>query len=179
MSIDEEYTTTGGTTATAVGERPVRGPRAAGGVAAPPRPGRVPRRPAPARPGRATRPAPATGPVPAVGAAPAARRPSAARHAPRAPFVLLVVGLLCGGLVSLLLLNTVLTQDSFRVQDLRESTRELHDQKQDLYKKFLTGSQPGTIADNARKGGVKPDTSAPEILTVPGAQPSRAGVAVP
>ncbi|MEU9885645.1 hypothetical protein [Sphaerisporangium sp. NPDC051011] len=172
MSMDNEEYTGGGTTATAVGDRPVRAQRAARGVAAPPRPARVPRRPAPARP------RPATGPAPAAGTAQApARRP--ARHAPRAPFVLLIVGLLCGGLVSLLLLNTVLAQDSFRVSDLRDSTRELHQQAQDKKKQLLSGSQSDELARKARELGLKPDRSAPETLTVTDGQvaPSQAGVA--
>ncbi|GII67062.1 hypothetical protein Skr01_71470 [Sphaerisporangium krabiense] len=161
MRNDEEHTTeTGGGTATAVDDRPVR----ARGVAAPPsRPARAPRRAVPSRPAR-------RGPAPASPAPAAARRPAAARprHAPRTPFVLLVVGLLCGGLVTLLLLNTVLAQDSFRVSDLRDSTRELHEQAQDLNKELLRRSQPGAVADEARKRGVRPDNSAPEILDVPG-----------
>ncbi|GII88704.1 hypothetical protein Ssi03_66940 [Sphaerisporangium siamense] len=163
MRNDEEPTIqTGGGTATAVDDRPVRAPRAARGVTAPPsRPARAPRRAVPPRP-------PRRGSVPAT-QAPAAARPAATgpRNVPRTPFVLLVVGLLCGGLVTLLLLNTVLAQDSFRVNDLRDSTRELHEQAQDLNKQLLQRSQPEAVAEEARKHGVRPDNSAPEILDVP------------
>ena len=60
-------------------------------------------------------------PAARVRAAAVQRRPARRQ---RAPFVLLVVGLLCGGLVSLLLLNTVLAQDSIADARLRE--RDLH-----------------------------------------------------
>ncbi|WP_424534634.1 hypothetical protein ACOZ38_30895 [Sphaerisporangium viridialbum] len=181
MSVDKEITedTGSGYGTTAVGERPAR---AARGVSAPSRPertvpsrpGKTVRRPAaprPARRGAATRPA-AGG-----GLAEGARRAPVPRSAPRAPFVLLVVGLLCGGLVSLLLLNLVLAQDSFRANDLRKSTELLHQQAQDKKTEVMVKDQPGAL-DQRVKGddsGMKPDKTAPEVLEVskgPGASGS-------
>jgi hypothetical protein len=163
MSIDEEITrdTGGDSSATAVGDRPERPARAARGVSAPPRPGT--RRAAPPRPVRrsaAARPA-----APASAESP--RRASPSRGAPRTPFVLLVVGLLCGGLVSLLLLNTVLAQDSFKMNDLRNSTQELHQQAQDINTEVMIKSQPGEIAKRARQLGGKADNQAPDYLVIP------------
>ncbi|MCW2882059.1 MAG: hypothetical protein JWQ95_6159 [Sphaerisporangium sp.] len=160
MSIDKDTTRDigGGQTATAVGERPAV--PAARRAAAPPRPQKTPRRATPA-PRRVT-PATSTPPV-----AEGSRRASSARTAPRTPFVLLVVGLLCGGLVSLLLLNTVLAQDSFRMSDLLHSTQRLRQEAQDKSKELLIKSQPGEIARRAKEQGDKPDATAPDILVIP------------
>ncbi|WP_405151708.1 hypothetical protein OG589_21480 [Sphaerisporangium sp. NBC_01403] len=174
MSVDKEITedTGSGYGATAVGERPAR---AARGVSAPSRPertvpsrpGKTVRRPAaprPARRGAATRPA-AGG-----GLAEGARRASVPRNAPRAPFVLLVVGLLCGGLVSLLLLNLVLAQDSFRANDLRKSTELLHQQAEDKKTEVMLNSQSQVLSDRAKVEGMKEDPTNPEFLEVPEGQ---------
>ncbi|MEU8269486.1 hypothetical protein AB0B89_20290, partial [Sphaerisporangium sp. NPDC049002] len=154
MSVDKENTqdTGMGDGAIALGERPSRAP---GGVAAPPRPERTvpsgPGRTVPSGPGRTVRrsaaPRPArrgaaTRPAAGGGAAQGTRRASA----PRAPFVLLVVGLLCGGLVSLLLLNLVLAQDSFRVNDLRKTTEQLRQQAQDKDTEVMLKASASTAA---------------------------------
>ncbi|WP_433215514.1 hypothetical protein [Microtetraspora malaysiensis] len=136
----------------------------------------APARPAPARPTPA-RPAPVRE-APEAGATTTAepvalRRPRRAarsaasatgaaaarsgRRPPRAPFVLLVVGLLCGGLVSLLLLNTVLAQDSFELSDLRSGTERLRQQADELDNQVRTLTQPGALDEQAR-GGSKLDT---------------------
>lgn len=173
MSVDKETTRDTGS-ATAVGDRPAR---AARGVSAPSRPERTVRRAAPPRPARrgaVTRPVTAGDAV-----AETARRASAPRSAPRAPFVLLVVGLLCGGLVSLLLLNLVLAQDSFRVNDLRKTTEQLHQQAQDKKTEVMLKSGPEELARRAKVGdtGMKQDTTAPEFVKVQEGQGASAGQA--
>jgi hypothetical protein len=89
---------------------------------------------------------------------------SAFRRPPRAPFVLLVVGLMCGGLVTLLLLNTVLAQDSFKLSDLRSSTDQLHEQAATLEGELRVWDQPGAIEEAAKPLGVEKDTSAPRFV---------------
>ncbi|MFC4589834.1 hypothetical protein [Sphaerisporangium corydalis] len=156
MTTDKDTTRDGGATATAVGERPAtRQARVA-----PPRPDRTTRRAAPSRPPR---------PAAAKAAVKAPRRVLPARGAPKAPFVLLVVGLLCGGLVSLLLLNTVLAKDSFRMRDLRDSTQRLHQQFADKSKEILVKSQPGELdrRNTEQGGGQRQDDSAPGFVRVP------------
>ncbi|MBE3009357.1 hypothetical protein IL992_09120 [Microbispora sp. NEAU-D428] len=86
------------------------------------------------------------------------------RRPPRAPFVLLVVGLMCGGLVTLLLLNTVLAQDSFRLSDLRSSIDELHEQAAEQENQLRQWTQPGPLGEQARAQGLDPDTSAPKFI---------------
>jgi hypothetical protein len=78
--------------------------------------------------------------------------------------VLLVAGLMCGGLVTLLLLNTVLAQDSFKLGDLRSSIDELHQQAASQENQLQMWSQPGALSEAARPY-VKPDNSAPEFIT--------------
>ncbi|GIH59489.1 hypothetical protein [Microbispora siamensis] len=129
-------------------------------------------RPAPSREARsltevapAPRRAPRGGPETRTAAsvrATMARR--AFRRPPRAPFVLLVVGLMCGGLVTLLLLNTVLAQDSFRLSDLRSSIDELHEQAAEQENQLRQWTQPGPLGDQARAQGLDPDTSAPKFI---------------
>ncbi|GAA1275415.1 hypothetical protein Psi02_02030 [Planotetraspora silvatica] len=89
---------------------------------------------------------------------------SAFRRPPRAPFVLLVVGLMCGGLVTLLLLNTVLAQDSFKLTDLRSSTDQLHEQAATLEGELRVWDQPGAIEEAAKPLGVEKDTTAPRFV---------------
>src|SRR5256714_198522 len=96
-----------------------------------------PRRGAPASPrqvpGRGTSPARRvtaprhTRPMPPPGTRPAPRPagPRARSRAPRMPFILLLVGLLGGALVSLLVISTTLAQGSFRVTSLQEQNADL------------------------------------------------------
>src|SRR4051794_2834231 len=96
---------------------PRRGAGTAGGQA-----GRAPGRPA----ATAQR-----GPAPAgrsAGRAGVARR----RRSPRAPFVLLVLALLAGGLATMLLLNTVLAQGAFVRARLEQRSAQLADTEQRL-----------------------------------------------
>lgn len=126
-------------------------------------PARETRRPAEAAPaprgarrgGPETRPA---APARATMARRAFRRPA------RAPFVLLIVGLMCGGLVTLLLLNTVLAQDSFRLSDLRSSIDELHEQAAEQENQLRQWTQPGPLSEQARAQDLDYDTSAPKFI---------------
>lgn len=85
------------------------------------------------------------------------RRPMPGRQ--RGPFVVLVLGLLGGGLVSLLLLNTVLAQDSYRARDLREEIARLQLGNSQLAQQNEHDMQPGEIARRAEEHGYKPDPS--------------------
>ncbi|KAB8185533.1 hypothetical protein [Microbispora catharanthi] len=173
------------------------GAPSAGSVAAPKRDGSRTRTAAPAASGTAasgtvgsrtaTRPAPSREARGLTEVAPAPRRvrrggsetrPAATaratmarrafRRPPRAPFVLLVVGLMCGGLVTLLLLNVVLSQDSFRLSDLQSSIDELHEQAAEQENQLRQWTQPGPLGDQAAAQGLEPDTSAPEFIDAGG-----------
>ncbi|WP_327085836.1 hypothetical protein OIE66_26260 [Nonomuraea sp. NBC_01738] len=75
----------------------------------------------------------------------------------RGPFVVLVLGLLGGGLVSLLLLNTVLNQDSIRAGNLRDEIAQLEQQKAADELAVQRETQPGAVSRRAEDLGLKPD----------------------
>jgi cell division protein FtsB len=96
-------------------------------------------------------------------------RPKAARGA----FVLLIVALLIGGLMTLLALNTALAQDSFVVQNLQHQRDQLTDQEQQLTQQVATLESPVSLAARARALGMVPG-GRPTFLKVdwrPQAQP--------
>lgn len=73
--------------------------------------------------------------------------------------MLLVVGLLCGGLVSLLLLNTVLAQGSIKETTLRSEIEQAKMQQARANEQILRNGQPGAVADGGAANGMKPDAS--------------------
>ncbi len=118
-------------------------------------------------PARAPRPATRPAPRPSAPARPAAARPVAPRPAlavvpphqrsGRAPFVLLVVTILSGGLMGLLALNTALAQGSFTVGELQRQTAELDDRSQALEQELARAQSPERLAIAARKIGMVPE----------------------
>ncbi|MBB6552845.1 hypothetical protein [Nonomuraea rubra] len=102
---------------------------------------------------------------------PAARRGPARRQ--RAPFVLLVVGLLCGGLVSLLLLNTMLAQDAITDATLRKEIAEARLQNEQIDQEYQRKTQPDVIADLAEKQGYDRDWGEVNSWSSAGDQASR------
>ena len=140
--------------------RPLTGPATPPGT----RPGTAPgTRPAttPARPARPARPA--KPPKPARPAKPTTR--SAARLAiartrprhPRAPFILLLVGLLGGALISLLVISTTLAEGSYRITSLQQQDTNLAKQEQLLTQQVAQASSPGQIAQEAEAFGMRPN----------------------
>jgi len=79
--------------------------------------------------------------------------------------VLLIAGLLCGGLVTLLLLNTVLARDSFKLNDLRASINELQELAAAQENQLRERSQPGHLDEAARRLNLREDDSPPMFLT--------------
>ena len=131
---------------------------AAPGRAAPPAPGTRPRRPggpAEARYGSPPRPVPAGS---AAGSVPASPAAGPASGATKTRFILLVIGLLAGGLVCLLVINTTLAAAAFRITALQNGNAALAQQKQELQQKVaeeksaaLAGA-PGPRAGHAAAG---------------------------
>ncbi|SEG83905.1 hypothetical protein SAMN05444920_105280 [Nonomuraea solani] len=87
------------------------------------------------------------------------RRRSGSRSAnrQRAPFVLLVVGLLGGGLVSLLLLNTMLARDAITDAGLRKEIEVARQENEQIEQEYQRKTQPNVIAERAEKQGQHPD----------------------
>ncbi|MCC5034555.1 septum formation initiator family protein [Streptomyces sp. WAC 00631] len=85
--------------------------------------------------------------------------PAGPSTAARTPFVLLVVLLLAGGLISLLLLNASLNQGSFRLSELRRETTDLTGQQQALQQEVDAFTAPDALAERARELGMVPGGS--------------------
>ncbi len=152
------------------GQADAKAPARAGrGRANPDAPGRA----GPASPSPRIRPLSAprhTRPVAGSPAGPAIRRsatPSARsaasprprpRH-PRAPFILLLVGLLGGALISLLVISTTLAEGSFRISNLQQQDTNLARQEQLLSQQVAQAESPVQIAQEAEQFGMQQNPS--------------------
>ncbi|MEV4008381.1 hypothetical protein, partial [Actinomadura sp. NPDC049753] len=171
---------------------PERPEGAAPAPAAPPKSrsaGTAPAKPAPAQPAKAApakaAPAPArtkASPAKSTKATKAAKAAGGAtggtkgttasrrggQTAPRAPFVLLIVGLLGGALVSLLLLNTVLAKDAFTLTRLQQSNKQLEQQRQAYEEEIAREGAPQQLSKKAEGLGMKPGKDPAFFSTEPG-----------
>ncbi|GAA3095779.1 hypothetical protein ACFQ0X_31920 [Streptomyces rectiviolaceus] len=82
--------------------------------------------------------------------------PSGPSQAARTPFVLLVVLLLGGGLITLLILNSSLNEGSFQLSELKKETTELTDQEQELQRDVDAYAAPDALQRRARELGMVP-----------------------
>lgn len=87
----------------------------------------------------------------------------------RAPFAALVSVLLTGGLLTLLLLNTVLAQNSIKMYDVTEHLATLADQEQWLEQDLARTESPDQLAERARALGMVPGGSPAFIRVSDGA----------
>jgi hypothetical protein len=92
---------------------------------------------------------PVTGPVPTGRTQPAPRTR-------RAPFVLLVVGMLVGTTISLLVLNTAIAVDSLKATSLRTANTQRSQEVQRLQQQVIDAGTPGRLVDDAAKAGLVP-----------------------
>jgi hypothetical protein len=76
---------------------------------------------------------------------------------PRAPFILLLVGLLGGALVCLLVISTTLAEGSYRITNLQQQDANLAKQEQLLTQQVAQASSPTQIAQEAEQLGMQPD----------------------
>jgi hypothetical protein len=149
-------------------------------------------RTAPAR--RGAQPAPRTRPVTAPRhtrpVRPADSRPAGSRTAgsrprsrsPRMPFILLLVGLLGGALVSLLVISTTLAQGAFRITNLQQQNANLARQEQTLTNEVAQAGNPAVIAKEAEQLGMRPNPRLgfidPQTGKIIVGKPSRAEAAI-
>lgn len=82
--------------------------------------------------------------------------PSGPSQAARTPFVLLVVLLLGGGLITLLILNSSLNEGSFQLSELKKETTELTDREQELQRDVDAYAAPEALQRRARELGMVP-----------------------
>ncbi|MFD3548148.1 septum formation initiator family protein [Streptomyces sp. NPDC058655] len=95
----------------------------------------------------------------ALGGRPGARPAGSPGQAARMPFVLLVVALLAGGLISLLLLNSALNEGSFQLSRLKKETTVLTDEEQALQRDVDAYSAPDALQRRAQELGLVPGGS--------------------
>jgi len=137
--------------------------RARPGNAAAPARGRTAPRPAPPRPRPAAPPRPTGQPrpsgLPRVRPTSARRGPAAATaggaRSSRTPFVFLVVGLLGGGLLCLLLINTILDTGSYQITQLQQGNAALVQQTQELQARIAQEESPAVLAGKASQLGMQ------------------------
>jgi hypothetical protein len=84
----------------------------------------------------------------------------------RAPFVAAVVVLLAAGLLGLLVLNTVLAKDAFRLHTLQVETKALAEREQVLTREVESLRAPGALAARAAALGMVP-AGPPAFLRLP------------
>jgi hypothetical protein len=82
--------------------------------------------------------------------------PAGSTAAARLPFVLLVVGLLVAGLITLLMLNTALNEGSFRLSNMQKHNKERAEEAADLRQQIERWSAPDSLSDRAREFGMVP-----------------------
>jgi hypothetical protein len=89
------------------------------------------------------------------------------RH-PRAPFILLLIGLLGGALVCLLVISTTLAEGSYQITGLQQQNASLAKQEQLLTQQVAEDSSPEQIAQEAEELGMRPNPNLQFINTKTG-----------
>ncbi|MFE0178732.1 septum formation initiator family protein [Streptomyces sp. NPDC059002] len=82
--------------------------------------------------------------------------PQGPSQAARTPFVLLVVLLLGGGLITLLILNSSLNEGSFQLSELKKETKDLTEEEQELQRDVDSYAEPDALQRRARELGMVP-----------------------
>ena len=72
----------------------------------------------------------------------------------RTPFILFVLGLLGGGLICLLVINTVLASGAYQINTLQQAQTIRQQQVQVLQQQVAADSAPSVIAQKARQLGM-------------------------
>jgi hypothetical protein len=94
----------------------------------------------------------------------------------RMPFILLLVGLLGGALVSLLVISTTLDAGAYRITNLTNQNASLTKQIQVLNQQVANAGNPGTIAQEAYQLGMRHDNTMRFLNPVTGKLSSSAPV---
>jgi hypothetical protein len=85
---------------------------------------------------------------------------------PRAPFVVLILMVVVGGVLGVLLLNTEINENAFRLHDLRARQVVLDQRQQHLEQQIAEAESPGSLAAAARRLGLVP-AGEPAFLRLP------------
>ncbi len=85
---------------------------------------------------------------------------------PRTPFIVLVVGLVVAGVLGVLVLNTKINENSFRLSDLRATQAALDVQQQQLQQQLADLESPGNLRAAATRLGLVP-AGTPAFISLP------------
>lgn len=80
-------------------------------------------------------------------------------------FILLLSGIFGIGLLSLLLINTLLTQDAFVLQRLKHNVNITNDQRDAILRQVATASSPENLSIQAKKMGMVPANN-PQFIDI-------------
>ena len=92
--------------------------------------------------------------------------PQRRSQAAKTPFAVVLVVVLGGGLLGLLLLNTLVAQDSFALHDLAKQSRDLQQREQQLAGQVQALQAPAQLAASATRLGMVPG-GPPAFLRLP------------
>lgn len=85
---------------------------------------------------------------------------------PRAPFVALVLALVVGGVLGILMVNTKINENAFRLSTLKEQQARLDIREQQLKNEIAQHEAPGNLAAQARKLGLV-ESGPPAFIRLP------------
>jgi hypothetical protein len=85
---------------------------------------------------------------------------------PRAPFIVLVLLLVVGGVLGILVLNTKINENAFRLHDLRQRQAALDQRQSELEQQLADYESPNNLAAAACKLGLVP-AGAPAFIRLP------------
>ncbi|PVZ08924.1 hypothetical protein [Actinomycetospora cinnamomea] len=122
---------------------------------------------APARRDTAPSRRPSTTARPAAGPTTATRPATTGDTRGTAPFVLLIMVLLTGGLVATLWLSTAAAADSYRLDEARQVARDLSEQSERLHRDVEAAQSAPALAAAARAQGMVPAGEPAVLLVAP------------
>jgi hypothetical protein len=85
---------------------------------------------------------------------------------PRTPFILLVLVIVATGVLGILVLNTKINENAFRLHDLQQSQFDLNQRQQQLEQQIANAEAPGNLAAAACRLGMVP-AGAPAFIRLP------------
>jgi hypothetical protein len=92
--------------------------------------------------------------------------PPAPVTTPRAPFVALVLFLVVSGVLGILVLNTKINENAFRLKDLRDRQSTLDLKEQQIRDDLALAESPNSLAAQARRLGLVP-AGTPAFIRLP------------
>jgi hypothetical protein len=97
---------------------------------------------------------------------PATVAPPAPMALPRAPFLVVVVGLVIAGVLGVLVLNTKINENSFVLDGLQARQQAMDQQEQQLSRDLEEAQSPGNLRAAAKRLGLVP-AGTPAFITLP------------